>query len=79
MVDVESMMTRSMSRRCLRFSMLFSNTIVRVIERVIESRVRNIVKIDEMQLGFMSGKGTTDAIFIVHQLQEKYLAKKKKL
>ena len=26
-----------------------------------------------------SGKGTTDAIFIVRQLQEKYLAKKKEL
>jgi hypothetical protein len=53
--------------------------VMKVLERVIESRVRNIVKIDEMQFGFMSGKGTTDAIFIVRQLQEKYLAKKKEL
>jgi hypothetical protein len=30
-----------------------------------------------MQLGFRPGQGTTDAIFIVCQLQEKYLAKKK--
>ena len=28
-----------------------------------------------MQFEFMSGRGTTDAIFIVRQLQEKYLAK----
>ena len=35
----------------------------------------NIVKIDNMQFGFMAGKSTTDAIFIVRQLQEKYLAK----
>ena len=53
--------------------------VMKVLERVIESRVRNIVKIDEMQFGFMSGKGTTDAIFIVRQLQEKYLAKNKEL
>ena len=29
------------------------------------------------QFGFMAGKGTTDAIFLVRQLQEKYLGKKK--
>ena len=32
-----------------------------------------------MQFGFMTGKGTTDAIFIVRQLHEKYLASKKDL
>ena len=37
------------------------------------------MKIDSMQFGFMPGRGTTDAIFIVRQLQEKYLAKKKDL
>ena len=52
---------------------------MKVLERVIERRVRNIVKIDDMQFGFMTGKGTTDAIFIVRQLQEKYLAKNKDL
>ena len=30
--------------------------------------------IDESQFGFFPGRGTTDAIFVVHQLQEKYLA-----
>ena len=29
-----------------------------------------------MQFGFMPGKGTTDAIFIVRQMQEKYIKKK---
>ena len=52
---------------------------MKVLERVIEKRVRKIVKIDGMQFGFMMGKGTTDAIFIVRQLQEKYLAKNKDL
>jgi hypothetical protein len=32
-----------------------------------------------MQFGFMAGKWTTDAIFIVRQLQEKYLVKRKDL
>ena len=32
-----------------------------------------------MQLGFMSGKGTTDAIFFMRQIQEKHQANKKKL
>ena len=52
---------------------------MKVLERVIERRVRNIVKIDSMQFGFMAGKSTTDAIFIVRQLQEKYLARNKEL
>ena len=53
--------------------------VLKVFERVMEVRVRRIVKIDDMQFGFMAGRGTTDAIFIVRQLQEKYLASKKDL
>ena len=53
--------------------------VMKVLERVIENRVRGRVKIDDMQLGFRSGRGTTDAIFIVRQVQEKFLAKKKDL
>ena len=34
---------------------------------------------DNMQFGFMPGKGTTDAIFIMRQVQEKHQTKKKKL
>ena len=37
------------------------------------------MKIDSMQFGFMAGKSTTDAIFIVRQLQEKYLVRNKEL
>ena len=37
------------------------------------------VEIDEMQRGFMLGCGTTDAIFIVRQLQEKHLIANKPL
>jgi len=38
---------------------------MKVIERVFERRIREQVKIDAMQFGFMPGKGTTDAIFTV--------------
>ena len=52
---------------------------MKVFERVIEQEIRRVVDIDAMQFGFMPGRGTIDAIFIVRQLQEKYLEKKKKL
>ena len=52
--------------------------VMKILKRVIEGKVKKIVKIDDMQFGFMAGKGT-DAIFIVRQLQEKYLVKKKDL
>ena len=52
---------------------------LKVLERVIEARVRGIVKIDNMQFGFMPERGTMDAIFIVRQLQEKFLGKNKDL
>ena len=39
--------------------------VMKVLERVVEGLIRQRVEIDEMQCGFMSGRGTTDAIFIV--------------
>ena len=51
--------------------------VMKVLERVVEGLIRQRVEIDEMQCGFMSGRGTTDAIFIVRQLQEKHLAANK--
>ena len=53
--------------------------VMKVLERVVEGLIRQRVEIDEMQCGFMSGLGTTDAIFIVRQLQEKHLAANKPL
>jgi len=35
------------------------------------------IDIDGMQFGFMKGKETTDAIFIVRQIQAKFRAKRK--
>ena len=53
--------------------------VMKVLERVVEQLIRAKIKIDDMQFGFMPGRGTTDAIFIVRQMQEKYLAANKPL
>ena len=45
---------------------------MKVIECVFERRIREKVKIDAMQFGFMPRKGTTDAIFTIRQMKEKY-------
>jgi len=52
---------------------------MKVVERIFEYRIWQQIDIDEMQFGFMKCKKTTDAIFIVKQMQENYLAKEKKL
>ena len=52
---------------------------MKILEKVLERRLRQIVELDEMQFGFTPGRGTTDAIFIVRQMQEKYRAKKRPL
>ena len=41
--------------------------------------MRQAVKIDKMQFGFRPGTGTTHAIFIARQLQERYGGKHRKL
>ena len=45
---------------------------MKVVECVCEKRLSKMVEIRE-QYGFVAGKGTIDAIFILRQLQEKYL------
>ncbi|CAK1589588.1 unnamed protein product [Parnassius mnemosyne] len=50
---------------------LMSHT-MKVWERVIERRMREECEITQNQFGFMPGRGTTDAIFALRQLCEKY-------
>ena len=52
---------------------------MKVLERVLEQKIRCQVSIYNMQHGFMPGKGTTDDIFIMRQVQEKHISKKKKM
>ena len=44
-----------------------------------KKRLRNMVEIREEQYGLAAGKGTSDAIFILRQLQKKYWENDKKL
>jgi len=52
---------------------------MKVVENIFENRIWQQIDIGYMQFGFMKGKGTTDAIFIVRQMQENFGAKGKKL
>ena len=45
---------------------------MKVMERLFENHQKNIVKLDEMQMGFMPGRGYVNAIFILLQMLEKY-------
>ena len=52
---------------------------MKLLEHVEEGLSRQRVEIDEMQCGVMLGCGTSDAIFIIRQLQEKHLIANKPL
>ena len=52
---------------------------MKIPERIVDSLIRQVVSIDNSQFGFVPGRGTTDAIFVVRQLQDKYLATNKRL
>ena len=49
--------------------------VLKVVERIIEVTIRDVVNVDDMPFGFMLGPGTTDAIFILRQIQEQYIGK----
>ena len=50
--------------------------ILKIAERIIERFIRQQVDINEMQFGFIPERAITNAIFILKQLQGKYLANK---
>ena len=50
---------------------------MKTVEKVQQRRLWCMVKVDEIQFGFMPGKGTIDAV--LRRLQEEYLNKEKKL
>ena len=53
--------------------------VMKVLERIVDGLIRQVVSTDDSQFGFIPGRGTTDAIFVIRQLQEKYLAANKRL
>ena len=48
-------------------------------ERVIEHRLRRMTSVTKNQFGFMPGRSTMEAIFLVRQLTERYREQKKDL
>ena len=52
---------------------------MKVLERIVDGLIRQLVSIKDSQFGFVQGRGTKDAIFVVRQLQVKYLAANKRL
>ena len=53
--------------------------VLKGVEKVIEKIIWGFIVIDDMQFAVMPGHWTTDAIFIVRQLQEIFLGKNKNL
>ena len=51
----------------------------KLYEKVLDVRLREVAGIDKMQYGFMQGRGTVDAVFVLRRLSEKFRAKNKKL
>ena len=45
---------------------------MKVCERIIEARLRDRVEISKQKYGFIPEKGTTDAMFALRMLMEKY-------
>ena len=52
---------------------------LKIWERIVEARLRSLVEISDQQFGFMPGKSTTDAIFALKMLMEKYREGQKEL
>ena len=48
-----------------------TDQVMKLLEWVLDSSIPQMVNIDEMQFAFVPGRSTTEAIFIVCQLQEK--------
>ena len=42
--------------------------VMKVLERIVDGLIRQVVSIDDSQFGFVPGRGTTDAIFVIRQL-----------
>jgi Reverse transcriptase (RNA-dependent DNA polymerase) len=57
---------------------LMSHT-MKLWERVIEHRLRKLINVSKNQFGFMSGRSTMDAIFLIRQLMKRHREQKNDL
>jgi hypothetical protein len=57
---------------------LMSHT-MKLWERVIDHRLRAITRVSMNQFGFMPGRSTMESIFLIRQVMERYMEKKKDL
>ena len=51
--------------------------VMKVLERIVDCLIRQLVSIDDSQSGFVPGRGTTNAVIVVAQLRV-YLATNKR-
>jgi len=56
-----------------------AGTGMKIVERVLERIILALIKLNDMQFGFMPGKGITDALFKLRHTQKEYHDKKRKL
>ena len=47
---------------------------MKTVERVLDNR-RGLVAVDDMQFGFMPGRGTTYVVFILRRIREEFRGK----
>jgi hypothetical protein len=52
---------------------------IKLMESILDTFIRKMVNIGDVQFGFVPGQGTTDGIFILRQMQEKHCAANKPL
>ena len=52
----------------------FTEQVTKLLKRILDFCICKMVNIDGQQFGFVPGKGTTEAIFVVYQLQEECIA-----
>ena len=61
------------------WSLKLTEQAMKILETIVNGLIRQVMSIDDSQFGFVPGRGTTEAIFVVRQLQGKYLAVNKRL
>ena len=52
---------------------------MKLFERLVEDRLRQVIEISSTQYGFQQGKSTTEPIFALRMMQEKHLEKRQDL